>query len=157
MDPAERLSPTSIPRIVVSVISVLASSCGGSAMMPSPPINVTGTWIGVVGGASGDGRALRVTWTATQDGTTASGPASVVTSPPVTDVIFSGTLTGRISGSAVSLSLSAEPLRGSNCSLSGAGSAAVATGTIAGSLDVHFTSCGALEPPASNQIVLTRQ
>lgn len=87
----------------------------------------------------------------------ASGPARVLSSPPVTDVIFSGTLTGSISGSQVSLALSAQPLPGSACTLSGTGSAAVATGTMAGSLDVHFTSCGVLEPPSSNQIVLTQQ
>ena len=126
-------------------------------MMPSPPANLSGTWSGVIGRESGGGRALRMTWTATQDGSAASGPASVLTSPPLTDVIFSGTLSGRISGSQVSLTLSAQPLPGSDCSLSGTGSAGVATGTIAGSLDVHFTSCGVLEPPSSNQLVLTKQ
>ena len=146
-----------IRRTVVSLISLLAASCGGTAMTPSPPVNLSGTWSGVIGRESGGGRALRVTWTATQDGSVASGAASVLTSPPVTDVLFSGTLTGKISGSQVSLTLSAQPLPSSDCSLSGTGSAAVATGTITGSLDVHFTSCGVLEPPSSNQLVLTKQ
>lgn len=148
---------TSIRRIVVSLISMLVASCAGPAMVPSPAVNLNGTWSGVIGRESGDGRALRLTWTATQDGSMASGPARVLSSPPVTDVIFSGTLTGSISGSQVSLALSAQPLPGSACTLSGTGSAAVATGTMAGSLDVHFTSCGVLEPPSSNQIVLTQQ
>jgi hypothetical protein len=139
------------------VIAVTVASCGGSAMIPSPPVNVNGTWSGVIGRESGGGRALRLTWTATQDGSTASSLALVLTSPPVTDVIFSGTLTGSISGSQLSLTLSAQPLPGSDCSLSGSGSAAVASGTIAGSLDVQFTSCGVVEPPSSNQIVLTKQ
>ena len=146
-----------IRRTVVSLISILVASCGGTAMMPSPPVNLSGTWSGVIGRDSGGGHALRVTWTATQDGSAASGPASVLTSPPVTDVIFSGALSGRISGSQVSLTLTAQPLPGSDCSMSGTGSAAVATGTIAGSLDVHFTSCGVLEPPSGNQLVLTKQ
>jgi hypothetical protein len=146
-----------IRRTVVSVIAILVASCGGPAMMPSSPVDLSGTWSGVIGRESGGGRALRVTWTATQDGSAASGPASVLTSPPVTDVIFSGTLSGRISGSQVSLTLSAQPLASSDCSLSGTGSAAVATGTIAGSLDVHFTSCGPFEPPSNNQLVLTKQ
>ena len=149
--------PTWIRRTVVSLISMLVASCGGAALMPSPPVNLSGTWSGVIGQGSGGGRALRVTWTATQDGSTASGPASVLTSPPVTDVIFSGTLTGRISGSQVSLTLSAQPLPGSDCSLSGTGSGAVAAGTIAGSLDVHFTSCGVLDAPSNNQLVLAKQ
>jgi hypothetical protein len=146
---------TWICRTFVTVISVLVASCGGT--MPSPPVNLTGTWSGVIGQGSGGGRALRVTWTVTQDGTTASGPASVLTSPPITDVIFSGNLTGRIAGSDVSFTLSAQPLAGSDCSLSGTGSAAAATTTLTGSLDVHFTGCGALEPPANDQVVLTRQ
>jgi hypothetical protein len=125
--------------------------------MPSPPVNLSGTWSGVIGQGSGGGHALRVTWTATQDGDTASGPASVLTSPPVTDVIFSGILAGKISGSQVSFTLSAQPLPGSECSLSGTGSAAVATGTLSGSLNVQFTSCGALEPPSNNQLVLAKQ
>lgn len=148
--------PSSIRRMVVSSIAMLVAACG-APMVPAPAVNLNGTWFGVIGRASGGGRALRVTWTATQDGSTASGPASVLTSPPVTDVIFSGTLTGSISGSQVALTLSAQPLPGSECSLSGTGSAAVATGTIAGSLDVEFRSCGVVEPPSSNQIVLTKQ
>lgn len=126
-------------------------------MMPSPPISLSGTWSGVIGQGSGGGHALRVSWTASQNGSTASGAVSVLTSPPVTDVIFSGALTGAISGSQVSLSLSAQPLPGSDCSLSGTGSAQIATGTIVGTLDVHFTSCGVLEPPSNNQLVLTKQ
>jgi hypothetical protein len=149
--------PTWIGRLFVSVISILVASCSGAAMMPSHPVNLSGTWSGVIGQGSGGGRALRVTWTATQDGIAASGPASVLTSPPVTDEIFSGVLTGSISGSQVFFTLSAQPLPASVCSLSGTGSAAVATGRLAGSLDVHFTSCGALEAPSNNQLVLTKQ
>ena len=149
--------PTWILRTFVSLICILFASCGGAAMTPSPPVSLSGTWSGVIGQGSGGGRALRVTWTATQDGSTASGPTSVLTSPPVTDVIFSGILTGSVSGSQVSFTLSAQPLPGSDCSLSGTGSAAVATGTLVGSLDVQFTSCGALAPPSDNRFVLARQ
>jgi hypothetical protein len=146
-----------IRRTIVSLISILFAGCGGVEMMPSATVNVSGTWSGVIGRESGGGRALRVTWTATQDGSAASGPVSVLTSPPVTDVIFSGSLIGKISGSQVSLTLSAQPLPGSDCSLSGTGSAAVATGTMAGSMELHFTSCGVLEPPSSTQLILTKQ
>jgi len=66
-------------------------------------------------------------------------------------------LTGTISGNQVSLTLSAQPLPNSDCTMSGTGTAAVAAGTIAGSLDVHFTSCGVIELPSSNQLVLTKQ
>ena len=146
-----------IRRTFVGLVSIVFASCGGAAMMPSPRVDLSGRWSGVIGQGSGGGRALRVTWTATQDGSTASGPASVLTSPPVTDIIFSGILTGSLSGSQVSFTLSAQPLPGSDCSLSGTGSATAATGTLVGSLDVHFTSCGALAPPSSNQLVLAKQ
>jgi hypothetical protein len=149
--------PTWIRRTFVSVISILVASCGGGAMSPSAAGNLTGTWSGVIGQGSGGGRALRVTWTATQDGSTASGPASVLTSPPVTDVVFSGVMTGSIADDQVSFTLSAQPLPASDCLLSGTGSATVSTGTLAGSLNVHFTSCGALESPSNNQIVFVKQ
>jgi hypothetical protein len=128
--------------------------------MPTDPVNLTGTWSGVIGQGSGGGRALRVTWTATQDGNTATGPVSVLTSPPVTDVTFSGVMSGTISGTQVSLTLTSQPLPGSDCSLTGSGSANGGTGSssVAGTLDVRFSpSCGALEPPANSGIVLTKQ
>ena len=81
----------------------------------------------------------------------------MLTSPPVTDVLFSGTLAGRIDGSQVFFMLSAQPLPGSDCVLSGTGSAVLVSGTLAGTLDVHFTSCGALAPPSNNQLVLAKQ
>ena len=148
---------SSICRTLVTVLSLLVASCGAGAVTPSPSANVAGAWSGVIGQGSGGGRALRLTWTATQDGLTATGPAAVITSPPVTDVIFSGILTGRIAGSDVALTLSAQPLPGSECVLTGTGSATLGTGTLTGTLDVHFTGCGALEPPANDHIVLTRQ
>jgi hypothetical protein len=93
-----------------------------------------------------------------QIGGSATGPVSVLTSPPVTDVTFSGVMTGTISGTQVSLTLSGQPLPGSNGSLTGSGTASAAGGNIAGSLDVHFSSsCGALEPPANSGFVLARQ
>jgi len=145
-----------IRRTFVILISTVVVSCGGAGMVPSPPVNLSGTWSGVIGQGSGGGHALRVTWTATQDSSTVSGAASVLTSPPVTDVTFAGSLTGRIVGGQVFFTLSAQPLAGSDCLLSGTGSAAVATGMLTGSLDVHFTSCGALAPPSSNQFVLAK-
>src|SRR3954468_14924418 len=129
-------------RTLVTMMCLLVAGCGGGAMAPSPPVNLSGTWFGVLGQGSGGGRALRVAWTATQDGSTASGAVSVLTSPPVTDVIYSAVLTATTASSEVPLTLSARPLPGSACVLSGSGAAAVGTGTLAGSLDVHFTSCG---------------
>lgn len=151
---------TSIRRTLIIFVGLLVAGCGGTAAMPTEPVNLTGTWSGTIGQGSGAGRALRVTWTATQDGNTATGPVSVLTSPPVTDVTFSGVMTGTISGTQVSLTLTSQPLPGSDCSLTGTGTANGGTGSanIAGTLDVRFSpSCGALEPPANNGIVLAKQ
>jgi hypothetical protein len=128
--------------------------------MPTEPVNLNGTWSGVIGQGSGGGRALRVTWAATQNGSLATGPVSVLTSPPVTDVTFVGVMTGMISGSQVSLTLTTQSVVSSGCSLTGTGTANGGTGSanLAGTLDVHFSSaCGALQPPASDAIVLAKQ
>ena len=149
---------TRIDRTVIAFIGLLVAGCGGMPAMPTEPVNLTGTWSGVIGQGSGGGNALRVTWTAAQNGTTATGPVSVLTSPPVTDVTFSGMMSGTISGTQVTLTLSGQPLAGSDCSLTGTGTASAASGNLAGSLDVHFSSpCGAVQPPANGGFVLARQ
>lgn len=149
---------TRIGRTLITFVGLLVAGCGGAPARPTERVNLTGTWSGLIGQGSGGGRALRVTWTATQNGITATGPASVLTSPPVTDVTFSGVMTGTISGTQVSLTISGQPLAASDCSLTGSGTASAASGNLAGSLDVHFsTSCGALAPPANDGLVLARQ
>ena len=150
-----------------SVLSVLASTigaCGGSlnAHSQNPLLNLAGTWSGFVGAGSGGGRALRVTWTASQTGSNLSGPVALVTSPAVTDITFSGTLTGTLTGSQLSLTVMTMPgaVPGSaSCSASGTGSASATSTAISGSLDVSFVSCDGLglQPPANNLLTLTKQ
>lgn len=145
---------------LVTLIGLLVVGCGGSPAMPTEPVNLNGSWSGVIGQGSGGGRALRVTWAATQNGSLATGPVSVLTSPPVTDVTFAGVMTGTISGSQVSLTLTTQSVVSSACSLTGTGTVNGGTGSadLTGTIDVHFSSsCGALEPPASNGVVLTKQ
>jgi len=101
-------------------------------------------------------------WMANQTGNSLSGPVTPLTSPAVTDITFSGTLTGTIGGSQLSLTFVAVPgaVSGSaNCSSSGTGSATATSITISGSLDVSFVSCDGLglQPPANNQLTLTKQ
>jgi hypothetical protein len=142
--------------------ALLVGGCGES-MGPSQnaTLDLTGTWTGVVGSGSGGGRALRVTWTAAQNAGSVSGPATLSTSPALTDIAIPGTLTATLSGSQLSLTFTAPAgvQRSPTCSVSGAGSAAVANGTISGTLDVAFVACEALglQPPANDTLSLTKQ
>ena len=145
---------------VVGVLTMAAASCG--SIVPVPSIDVTGSWSGVVGAGSGGGRAVRVTWSANQTSTNVSGPATLLTSPAVTDITFSGTVSGTLNGVRLALILAAAPVGvpGSpNCTATGTGTANALGDTITGILDVAFTSCEALglQPPSSNQLTLTKQ
>ena len=146
--------------LILGLLAIATGECGGSAIAPlGPPIDVSGTWSGVVGAGSGAGRALRLTWTATQTGDTVSGPATLSTSPAVSDLIFSGTLTGAVTGVQLSLSYAGSLAGVPGCSASARGMAAAAGASISGQLDVTFSSCDTLglQPPASNQVSLTKQ
>jgi hypothetical protein len=149
----------------MSLFVATVAACTGSTTAPSqnPSLDLTGTWSGVVGAGSGDGRALRVTWTANQSGNSVSGPATLMTSPAVTDITFSGTLAGSLTGNRLSLTYMGRPggVPGSaSCSVSATGSATTnGASAISGILDVSFVSCDALglQPPANDQLTLTRQ
>jgi len=143
--------------MLVLLLASVAAACGGSTTGPSGSLNLTGTWSGVVGMGSGGGRALRMTWMATQQGSVLSGPVTVRTSPALPDTEFSGTLAGALAGDSLSLTLAAQPQAASGCSLSGAGSASSTTDTISGNLTLTFMACGTQEPPSNNQLVLTKK
>jgi hypothetical protein len=141
---------------------VTNSGCSGGTDNAPSSIDLTGTWSGVVGAGSGGGRALRVTWSATQSGSSVSGPATLLTSPPVTNVTFVGILSGTLTGTQLSFSYVSSPgsVRESDmCSLSGNGNAAIGSNTMSGRLDVMFVSCTGLdlEPPLSDQLAMTKQ
>ena len=146
-----------------SLLVMVVTGCGGSSPAPSqnPPLNLIGTWSGVVGAGSGGGRALRVTWTASQGGSTLFGPATLLTSPAVTDITFAGTLTGSLTGNQLSLRFTGSPVSGSaSCVASGTGSATISGGsTMSGSVDVTFASCESLglQPPTDDRLTLTKQ
>jgi hypothetical protein len=118
-------------------------------------------WTGLLG-APGSGSALRMTWMASQSGTSVSGPLSIV--KPMAAVEATGPLTGTVSGTQLSISyvVTAGSVIGyPSCSISGTGSGTLSGSTISGTLTLTFTSCGGassgLEPPASNQLSLTKQ
>jgi hypothetical protein len=148
---------------ILSLLAVAVTACGGSTPGPSPvsSLDLNGTWSGMVGAGSGGGNALRVTWTASQAGSNLSGPVTLLTSPAVTGITFSGTLTGSLTGSQLALTYSAraEGAAGSTgCTASGSGSAIAGSSLISGTLAVSFVSCEALglQPPARNELALTK-
>ena len=144
-----------------SLLVIIVTGCGSSTAPSQNPLNLIGTWSGFVGAGSGGGRALRVTWTASQDGSTVGGPATLLTSPAVTNITVAGTLTGSLAGNQLSLRFTGSPVPGSaSCVASGTGSATVSDGSaMSGSLDVTFASCESLDlqPPTDHQLTLTRQ
>jgi hypothetical protein len=150
-------------RCAVAALIGAATGCGSdSGTVVSPePADVTGVWTGLLG-APGSGSALRMTWVASQSGSSVSGPLTIV--KPMSAVPATGPLTGTISGSQLSLSyaVAAGSVSGfPSCSISGTGTGTLSGSTIAGTLSLTFTSCGGassgLEPPASNQLSLTKQ
>jgi hypothetical protein len=149
--------------VLVGALMTTASGCGGSAMSPSAsPADLSGTWSGAVGSGSGGGRALRVTWSATQTGNAISGPATLTTSPAVSDLTFTGTLSGTLAGMQLSLSYASNAgniASAPDCLVSGHGTGAAAGTSISGQLDVFFTSCELLgvQAPTSDQFTLTKQ
>jgi hypothetical protein len=151
--------------IRVSLAAVLiggAAACGSSSSPTPAAIDLSGTWTGTIGAASGGGNALRTTWTIAQAGAMVSGPATVSTSPAVSNVAFRGTLAATLAGSQLTLALAPTPadIQGApGCTVSGSGSASVDGRTMSGTLTVTFTSCEplGLQPPASSQLTLTKQ
>ena len=144
------------PVLLIAATAVLAA-CSGTTK-PSPALDLTGVWSGRVGQQQ-SGSALRVTWTATQSGTTVSGPATLV--KPASDVPATGTMSGTLAGSQLTLTYSvpagAVPVYLS-CTIAGSGSATASGQTISGNLLMTFTNClgSGLETPNSSELTLTR-
>lgn len=142
----------------VLMFAGMMTACGGSASTPSAPLNLTGSWSGMVG-QSQSGSALRLTWVATQTNTTVSGPATLV--KPSANVPATGTMTGTLTGSQ--LTLTYQVPAGSvpvylSCTVSGSGTAAATAQSIAGTLQLGFTNClgSGLEATESPQFALTK-
>ena len=149
-----------MPRLlVVLVIAWITTDCGTSASDPSPVLNLTGTWSGMVGQPQ-SGSALRLMWTATQSGATVSGPATVI--KPSANVPATGTMTGVLAGSQLTLTYNV-PLGNVpvylSCTVSGSGAATATDQTISGTLTLAFTAClgSGLEPTESPQLSLVKE
>jgi hypothetical protein len=152
--------PYHAARAAIVVLGLMALACDSSSS-PAPSaagLNLTGSWSGQLG-EQGSGSALRLTWVATQVGSSVSGTATLI--KPASGVPASGALTGSMTGSQLTLGF-AVPAGGvpgfPACTISGTGSAAATNQSISGTLAVTFTSCGGsgLEPAGSDRLVLAR-
>ena len=138
---------------------IACGGCGDSDTSPSePPADLTGSWTGQIG-SSMSGTAVRFTWTASQSGSTATGPARVV--KPAVGTEVPGTLTATINGNQVGLSFSAPA--GSvptlpACTVSGTGSGTFGGNSIAGTFSLTATGCATIgiESASGAALVMTR-
>jgi hypothetical protein len=148
-----------LARPVLLTALLVCAACGDDSMSPSePPADLTGTWTGQIG-SSMSGTAVRFTWTATQSGSTASGPAGLV--KPAVGTEIPGTITATINSNQAGLSLSAPP--GSvptlpACTASGSGSGTIGGNTFAGTFSLTATGCASIgiENASGAALLMTR-
>lgn len=126
-----------IKAIALVLVGLVVAGCGSSTTT-SPSVNFSGTWSGTFGTAS----VSTVTWTATQSGSSVTGPAVVVVTGGL--VQFTGTISGTTTSDQLSLTISvpagaiaAVP----GCSISGTGTSTVASATsIVATIATTFSS-----------------
>lgn len=148
-----------LARAVMLAALLVCTACGDDSMSPSePPADLTGTWTGQIG-TSMSGTAVRFTWTATQSGSTASGPARLV--KPAVGTEIPGTISATINENQAGLSLSAPA--GSvptlpACTASGSGSGTIGGNTFAGTFTLTATGCASIgiENVSGAALLMTR-
>jgi hypothetical protein len=138
----------------------LMSACSDSstpAVAPTPTVNLTGTWIGTV---TVPDASARMTWTLTQTDMNVTGP--VLVALPSGTVLLNGFLTGTLSGSSLTYTITVPP--GSiplqvACSGQIGGTMTVTIGgtsTLSGTPTVTSSTCGTPPFPVG-PITLTKQ
>jgi hypothetical protein len=137
---------------------VACAGCGDSTSPSEPPANLAGAWTGQMG-TSASGTALRVTWTATQSGSTATGPARLV--KPSVGTEIPGTLSATINGNQAALNFSAAPGNVPTvpaCTAAGTGSGTIGANSILGTLNLTATACDSIgiENASSGALLMTR-
>jgi hypothetical protein len=153
---------TVLRRCVLTLLIVTASGCEESnsptSIGTSNPLNLTGTWEGLLGTqASGD--ALRASWTATQSGNTVAGTITLL--KPSANLLFTGTLSGTISSTQVSLTYRIP--QGNvpdlpDCTMSGTGPAEATNTLMSGVLNITYTNCQGfiLQPSSAEPLSLSK-
>lgn len=116
----------------------MAAACGGrTPIAPTPePLTLTGTWTGDL---SLEGIAARMTWTLTQTSDLVTGPVLVLLPSGV--VLMNGTLTGTLTGSVLTYTITVSP--------GGIPSQPTCTGQLAGTVTATMSAVSMLTGSSS--------
>lgn len=119
----------------------LATTPPAAAPTPTPALSVAGTWTGTLTPGDGKPQARITAWTATQSGTSVSGPVRF----EVGRAVLNGTLAGTVTDSQLTSATFTVVADGTNpapCSFSGTGTVSAAASLISGGLAMTFpASC----------------
>lgn len=130
----------------VSAACVLIFTMSGAACSDDPvssvTLNLAGAWAGtLVEGDGGD--PLSLEWTATQNGNTVSGPATLTVEFEDSTLDIPATISGTVSGAqftSVVFSIAAGAIEGiPDCSVTGTGSYAATASAFSGPLAMAFS------------------
>ena len=157
------IPPAAVRRFIFPLLLVATLGCDDEGMN-SPTIgtpssvNLTGTWTGLIG-TSGTGSAVRVTsWTATQTGNSVTGTVALTKANATLD--FNGTLSGTLSSNRLTLTYTVPRgnVPGSDCAMSGTGTADATNSAISGTLSITYTDCSAfsVQPTTSEPLLLSK-
>jgi hypothetical protein len=145
--------------LVIAALAVAAAAgCSDKSMpaVPTPSLNVTGTWAGPVTILD---TATRMTWTLTQANSSVTGP--VLLSLPAGTVLMNGFLTGALNGTSLTYTISVGPggiPTQPTCAGQIAGTMTVITAapsTMSGPTTVTGSTC--TPPLPSGTLTLTKQ
>ena len=140
----------------VCLLGALACAGCGDSMSPLEPTpDIVGAWTGQIGSPM-SGAALRLSWTASQTGRTASGPARFV--KPMVGTELPGTMTGTINGNQVALVFAAAPggvPTVPDCAASGRGTGTITRTFISGRFTLTATGCDSIGIESLDDVALT--
>lgn len=130
----------------ISAACVLIFTMSGAACSDDPvssvALNLGGAWAGTLAASDG-GDPLGLKWTATQSGSTVSGPATLTVEFEDSTVDIPATISGTVSGAqfiSVIFSIAAGAIEDiPGCSITGTGSYAATVSAIAGPLAMAFS------------------
>jgi hypothetical protein len=146
---------------VLPIVTLAAAACGSSSTAPTSAnaattaaatvaavsLNIAGNWSGTLGKTDSN-NPIKVTWSATQSGATASGPATLHivnndNSGKSTTLDVAATMTAAISGSNAALTLtlpagSFTSLGSASCSVTGKGDSTLSASSISSSMTITF-------------------